>query len=127
MEKHHFEQAKLWLQAAEHIATEGISESDRYAVAIAMLIHAIIKGNDALTYKFMNLTARRHDDARRLFEDLIKKNVVPAQYADYAQIIQEAVNLKAKAEYRGAYFSKNEYVSLERKAKKFVEMVAKIV
>ena len=127
MEKHHFEQAKLWIQAAEYIANEGMSESDKYAVAVAMLIHAIIKGNDSLTYKFMNLTARRHDDARRLFEELVKKGLVPAQYADYAQIIQEAINLKAKAEYRGGYFSKNEYDSLERKAKKFISLVEKIL
>src|SRR3989338_8932553 len=105
MEKHHFEQARLWLQGAAFIASEGTSESDKYAVAVAMLIHAVIKGNDSITYKFMNLTARRHDDARRLFEELVKKNIIPAQYADYGQLIQEVVNLKAKAEYRGAYFS----------------------
>ncbi|MDO8642695.1 MAG: hypothetical protein Q7R76_03860 [Candidatus Woesearchaeota archaeon] len=73
MEKHHFEQAKLWLEGACHIANHTTQQNDKYAVAIAMAIHAIIKANDALTFKYMNITARRHDDARRLFEDLIKK------------------------------------------------------
>ena len=74
MEKIHFEQAKLWLQASENIGNTDNKEA--YAVGIAMAVHAIIKANDALTLKFMNITARRHDDARRLFEDLVKKGFV---------------------------------------------------
>jgi len=97
MEKSHFEQAKLWLES-----------KDKYAVAVSMAIHSIIKANDALTFKFMNITAKRHDDARRLFEDLIKKNF-------------------AKAEYRGAFFSKNDFEDMERKAEKFLKVAEEIV
>ena len=55
MEKNHFEQAKLWLEGAKYIAKNETESSNKYAVAIAMSIHAIIKANDALTFKFMNV------------------------------------------------------------------------
>ncbi|MCG2717832.1 MAG: hypothetical protein L6408_03225 [Nanoarchaeota archaeon] len=109
MEKHHFEQAKLWLKGAKHIADYNSENKAKYSVAVAMAIHAIIKANDALTFKFLNTIAKRHDDARRLFEDLIKKNFIKAEYSSHKNIIQEAINNKSKAEYRAAFFSKNDY------------------
>ena len=125
MEKIHFEQSKLWLDAARYTGShEG---NQRYAVAIALTVHAIIKANDALTSKFLNTLAKRHDDARKLFEDLIKKNVIPSDCAKHKQIIQDAIDNKAKAEYRGGYFSKSDYESLMRKAETFVEFVGKTI
>ena len=127
MEKNHFEQAKLWLEGAKYIAKNEAESSNKYAVAIAMSIHAIIKANDALTFKFMNVTARRHDDARRLFEDLIKKSFIEAKYANYKQIVQDAITNKAKAEYRGAYFSKKDWDEMCVKAEKFLKMAGEII
>lgn len=127
MEKSHFEQAKLWLEGAKYIANYSSETKDKYIVAVAMAIHSIIKANDALTFKFMNITARRHDDARRLFEDLIKKNFVKASYTNYKQIIQDAINNKARAEYRGAFFSKNDFEEMKRKAEKFIKMAGEII
>ena len=127
MEKHHFEQAKLWLEGAQHVAEYPSEQSDKYAVAVAMAVHAIIKANDALTFKFLNVTARRHDDARRLFEDLIKKNVMKSEFAEYKHIIQEAITNKAKAEYRGTFFGKQDFEGFRRKAEKFIKMVKGII
>lgn len=127
MEKGHFEQAKLWLKGAEYIAGYSSEGKDKYVVAVAMSIHAIIKANDALTFKFTGNTARRHDDARRLFEDLIKKNFIKAKYSNYKQIIQEAINNKAKAEYRAAFFSKNDFETMRRQAEKFLKMAEEII
>ena len=125
MERSHFEQAKLWLEAAKHIAGYG-EDKNKFAVAVSMAIHSIIKANDALAFKFMNTTARRHDDARRLFEDLVKKNFIKAQYADCKQIIQDAINNKAKAEYRGGFFSKSDFESMKRDAEKFLKMAGEV-
>lgn len=127
MEKSHFEQAKLWLEGAKYIANFSSEDKSKYAVAVAMAIHSVIKANDALTFKFMNITAKRHDDARRLFEDLIKKNFVKAEYANYKNIIQDAITNKAKAEYRGAFFSKNDFEDMKKKAEKFLKMAEEIV
>lgn len=127
MEKEHFKQAEIWLVGAKYIKDYSSEESSKYAVVVAMVVHAILKANDSLTYKFMNMTARRHDDARRLFEDLIKKNFVKAEYSQYKQIVQDAISNKAKAEYRGAYFSRNDAEGMIRKAEKFVRMAEEIV
>ena len=127
MEKAHFEQAKLWLEGAKYIADYSSEDRYKYTVAIAMTIHAIIKANDASTFKFMDVTARRHDDARRLFEDLVKKNFVKAKYASYSQIIQDAINNKAKSEYRISFFSKNDFEDMKRKAEKFLKIVEEMI
>lgn len=126
MEKAHFEEAKIWLQGAEYVSNLG-GGREKYAVAVSMAIHSILKANDALTMKFFGMTARRHDDARRLYEDLIKKNFIKAKYADYKQIIQDAINNKAKAEYRGAFFSKNDFESMKRDADKFLKMAEEVL
>ncbi len=127
MEKNHFEQAKLWLEGAKYISNYSSEGKEKCTVAVSMAIHSIIKANDALTFKFMDITARRHDDARRLFEDLIKKNFVKAEYSNYKQIIQDAINDKAKADYRGAFFSKNDFEEMKRKAEKFIKMAEEII
>jgi hypothetical protein len=72
MEKAHFEEAKIWMQGAEYVSNLG-SGREKYSVAVSMAIHSILKANDALTLKFLGMIARRHDDARRLYEDLIKR------------------------------------------------------
>ncbi len=123
MEKTHFEQARVWLEGAQDIAQKEAHGRDKYNVAIAMCIHAIIKANDALTIKFLNVTAKRHDDARRLFEELIKRNVIKSEHAPYKQIIQEAINHKSDAEYKGSFFSKNDFERISDKAEKFIKMV----
>ena len=127
MEKRNYEQAKLWFAASTYVASSTSETNERYAVAVAMMVHAIIKANDAITYKFLKTTARRHEEARRLFEDCIHKNLLKQEYAQYAQIIQDAVNAKADAEYRGSYFSKNDFETLKRKAEKFIHLAQSIL
>lgn len=127
MERIHLDQAKLWLDGATHIAASGGENSQRYTVASAMAIHAVIKANDALTSKFLGLTARRHDDARRHFEDLVKKGFIRPEHASYRQIIQDAIDNKSRAEYRVASFSKRDFEELRRKAEKFIAMAAALL
>lgn len=125
MEKVHFDQAKLWLDAAQY--TADCNKSQCHAVALAMLIHAVIKANDSLTFKFKQVTARKHDDAKYLFEKLVSENLIGAQYAQYKNIIQDVIQEKARVEYRGSYVSKADYESMLRKAQKFISMAAGIV
>ena len=122
MEKHHFEQAKLWLEGAKFIGNLEYENKNKYSVAISMLIHSIIKANDSLTLKFLATTARRHDEARKLFEELAKRNFIKSEYSNYKDIIQDAINNKAKADYRASFFSKNDFDDMLRKAEKFLKM-----
>lgn len=127
MERSHCSQARLWLECAKYMADREEETRNKYSVGVAMAVHAIIKANDALTFKFMNVTARRHDDARRLFEDMVKKHFVKANHANYKHIIQEAINNKAKAEYRGGFFSKKDFQEMLKKAERFVRMAEELV
>ncbi len=102
MEKRHLQQAKLWFEAALHTADQE-TNGEQYAVAVAMTVHAIIKANDALTWKFLNQVARRHDEARLLFEEMIKRGFIKLQFANHRNIIQDAISNKAKAEYKWSY------------------------
>ncbi|MBI4139854.1 hypothetical protein HY483_02745 [Candidatus Woesearchaeota archaeon] len=88
-----------------------------------MLIHSIIKANDSLTSKYLNTIAKKHDDARTLYQELIKQGFVQPHYALYSNIVQDAISNKAKAEYRAGYFSRNDYEDLKRKTDKFIAMV----
>jgi len=126
MEKNHFKQALVWLKCAEY-ASDLDEDTNKYNVAVAMSVHSIIKANDALTFKFMNITARKHDDAKRLFQDMIKRKFIHEKYSSYKDIIQDAIYGKAKAEYLCSYFSKRDYEEMHRKADKFVEMAKQIV
>lgn len=123
MEKIHFEQAKAWLEHAKEI----LDSSKDYAVGVAMCIHAIIKSNDALTFKFLNKLSEKHNESVKLFETLIISKNIDPNYASYSKIVLESVNLKARAEYRGDYFSKNDLNDLVRKAEKFIKMVSEYI
>ena len=123
MERIHLSQGMLWLKAADYIGGLKNSENAKYSVAISMAIHALIKANDALTYKFLNVTARRHDDARRLFEEMIRSGCLDSSFAHHKDTLQDAINSKARAEYKGAYFSKADFLRMQRKAADFVDMV----
>lgn len=127
MERAHLNQAGLWLKAANFIFNDSLESRDKYAVSVALAVHAIIKGNDALTFKFLNTTARRHDDARRLFEDLVRRNFIKSEYSRYKETIQEAINNKAKSEYRLAFFSKNDAEIMIKRAERFLSVVETIL
>lgn len=92
-----------------------------------MAIHSIIKANDALTYKYFSNVAKKHDDAPRLFDDVIKREPKLEQYAGYKRYINEAITNKAKADYRASYFSKGDYEGMKRNAEKFIKMVEGII
>ena len=127
MEKDHFEQAKLWLEGAAYVSRLPLEDRNKYSVAIAMAIHSVMKANDALTIKFMNKVARRHDETRTLFGELIKQRHVQEKYSDYKNILQDAINDKEKAECQSSVFSKNDFDVFQRKAEKFLSMVEEIV
>jgi hypothetical protein len=127
MEKSHLEQSRIWLDAAKYAVSLSDAPNAKYIVGTAMAIHAIIKANDALSFKFLNTTAHRHDDARRLFEDIIRRNLIKSEYAGNKRIIQDAINNKARAEYRISSFSKSEAEDMIRKAEKFIMMADTVI
>ena len=121
----HLEQAKLWLSAAKYVFGLQVETRNKYTVASALAIHAVIKANDSLTKRFLGRLAKRHEDAPALFLELIRRNYLPSEEAHHRDTLAEAIREKSAADYRAEFFSKHDADSLIRKVEKFVEMVEK--
>lgn len=60
------EEADAWYESA--IATfESDRGRERFTVAVAQAIHALIRANDALTTKYLGKRSTRHEEASVLF------------------------------------------------------------
>ncbi|VVB60189.1 Uncharacterised protein [uncultured archaeon] len=97
-------------------------DSEKYTVAVAQSIHSIIRINDALVAKFLNKIVEKHDDAPELFLEIIRRNAIPAKFADFRNtVINPAVKLKSKVDYKGYYSSKSDAERWIRNAQKFLD------
>lgn len=117
-------EAEFWLESAKNLMKSASPDRERYTVAVAQATHSIIRANDALTLRFLKRRAMRHDDAVRLFRDLVGLNKIPSKFADMGStIIIPAVQTKSKADYKGIEVSKAEAERWLRRAQKFIECV----
>ncbi len=92
-----------------------------------MLIHSLIKANDAITWRFLRQTARRHDDARRLFEEMVRKGLIGQEKASFGETLQVALSQKSAVEYRARYVSKRDFTDLRRRANQFYQMAESLL
>jgi len=118
-------EAEIWLESAQQIVEKGGAEN--CIVAAAQAIHAIIRANDALTSKFLNTTAKRHDEAISLFMHLVRENKIPQDEARNRDILTMAVNEKSKYDYTGQPISKSDARRAILNAIKFVSFAKKYV
>lgn len=117
-------EAEFWLKSAKDLFDSPILHREKYTVVVAQTIHSIIKANDALTLKFLRKRAMRHDDAPKLFLDLIKFNKIPSKFADLRKsIIIPAVKTKSRADYKGIEVSKTEAERWIRMGEKFLKCI----
>ncbi|MBU4246311.1 MAG: hypothetical protein ABIF85_02180 [Nanoarchaeota archaeon] len=117
-------ESEFWLEGAKKVSNSGESEKEKYTVAVAMTIHSIIKANDALTVKFMNKRAVRHDEAPELFRQLVQFNKIPAKFSDLRlSVLAPAIQIKSKADYKGFEASKSDTERWIRSADKFLNAV----
>ena len=95
-------EAEFWLESAKYLLRSAILDREKYTVIVAQSIHSIIRANDALTLKFLSKKAIRHDEAQKLFLDLIRLNKIPSKFADLRKtVISPAIRTKSKADYKG--------------------------
>ncbi len=113
-------EAEVWLESAKKALNYNGSEREKYTVVVAQSIHSIIRANDALTLRFLGRQAMRHDDAQRLFLELVRLNKIPAKFSELRNIIISAVQMKSKADYRGIEVSKKEAEKWIRNAEQFL-------
>lgn len=113
-------EAEHWLKSAKMLLAEPSMDREKYTVAVAQCIHSIIRANDALSMNFIGRRAVRHDDAPKLFLELISENKIPSKYANLRRTITDAVQLKSKVDYKGVEMSKADAKRWMNKAEKFL-------
>lgn len=117
-------EAEFWLESAKKLLNSEFQENEKYTVVVAQSIHSIIKANDALTTKFLNKRAIRHDDAPKLFLELVRLNKIPSSFAEFrTSVLIPAIQIKSKADYKGLWSSKADAEKWIRMAKKFLDGV----
>lgn len=117
-------ESEFWLDGAKKVSSSDAPEREKYTVAVAMAIHSIIKANDALTVKFMNKRAERHDEAPELFRQLVQFNKIPAKFSDLRlSVLTPAIQTKSKADYKGLEAGKSDAERRVRNADKFLNAV----
>lgn len=114
-------EAEHWLESAKELLKKGSLDKEKYTVVVAQAIHSIIRANDALTLRFLDKTAIKHDMAPELFLELIRNNKIPAKYADLRKIVLiPAIKTKSHANYHGFDVSKADAENWIRLAEKFL-------
>jgi len=114
-------EAEHWLKSAQKLMKVTEEGREKYTVVVAQCIHSIIRANDALSTRFLNRHALRHDQAPKLFLELIQSNKIPSEYAPLRSIVTDAVQLKSHVDYRGKEMSKKEAIEWLRNAEKFLK------
>ena len=115
-------EAEAWLESARNLLENETLGDERHTVVVAQSIHAIIRANDALTMKFLGKRAIRHDDAPRLFLDMVTGNKIPPQHADLRKtVLIPAVQTKSQADYKGTSFSRKDALIWIGKAERFLK------
>ena len=120
------EEAEVWYESAKS-AFDSPRGREKYTVAVAQAIHALIKANDALTMKYLSLRSTRHEDAPVLFGDLIKQSKIDPKFADQRRLLTRAVAEKSNYDYKGTEVSKATASGWLRDVERFLEMVRGIL
>lgn len=100
-------EAEGWLESAKNMLQKADS-SEIYTVVVAECIHSIIRANDALTLKFKEERAEKHEEAIHLFKELIKQKLIPPEEARFTAILTKAIHNKSAYDYGGKWTSKTD-------------------
>ena len=116
-------EAEEWLVSAKDKLAAAEEEGEAANVCCALAIHALIRANDALALKFLNLKATRHDDAPHMFEKLINTGKIGRENIRFARLIEKAVSDKSGADYGKKAFDYEDAKRYVESAEEFVAAV----
>lgn len=120
------EEAKIWYESAKTVLSSP-GGRERYTVAVAQSIHALIKASDALTMKHLGRRSTRHEDAAVLFGDLIREHKIDPKFADQRKLLTKAAAEKSDYDYKGTEVSKATASRWLRDVELFLEIVRGIL
>jgi len=94
------EEADAWYESAIATFKSGRGR-EKFTVAVAQAIHALIRANDALTVKYLGKRSTRHEEASALFGDLIKRNKIDPKFSNLRRLLSKAAAEKSDFDYKG--------------------------
>jgi len=120
------EEADAWYESAVATFKSGRGR-EKFTVAVAQAIHALIKANDALTTKYLGKRSTRHEEAAALFGDLIKSNKIDPKFSELRRLLSRAVAEKSDFDYKGVDVSQATAARWLREIEGFLRAVHKIL
>lgn len=121
------EEAETWLATARlGFELEGAPRA-RYTVVVAQCIHALIRGNDALTMRYLGRRSTRHEDAALLFGEMVRQHKVPAKVAEHRALLVRAVSEKSEYDYKGTSVGRDVAARWLRETERFLAAVREIL
>jgi len=120
------EEAEAWYESA--MATFKSNRGrEKFTVAVAQAIHALIRANDALTTKYLDKRSTRHEEAVVLFGDLIKRNKIDPKFSDLRKLLSKAAAGKSDFDYKGVDVSQATAARWLREVEQFLKAVHEIL
>ena len=122
-------EAEEWLVSAKdkRVLADAANEYSAANVCCALCVHAIIRANDALTLKFMNVKGTRHDDAPALFSKMLQQGKIARENARFLRLLQKAMMDKSGADYGKKSFSHEDAKKYVEDAEEFVSSVKSLM
>jgi HEPN domain-containing protein len=112
--KRAMKEAEEWLISAKDKLALAETDEAAATVCCSLAIHAIIRANDAISLRFLNLKATRHDDAAAMLSKIMQQGKIGPENTRFLRLLQSAMADKSGADYGKKPF---EYDT----AKKYVE------
>lgn len=116
-------EAGEWLVSAKDKLLLAEEDDSAANVCCALAIHAIIRANDALTLKFLQVKSTRHDDAPMMFSKILKQGKIGAENARFTRLLQKAMIDKSGADYGKKLFSHDDAKSYVADAEEFISVI----
>ena len=121
------DEAEAWRAAARGTIAGDTGGRARYTTAVAMTIHAMIRANDALTVRYLGRRSTRHEDAGRMFGELLRRNKIPAEYAGLRNVLMRAVSEKSEYDSKGTEVGSRVAKRWVREARRFIDAVKEML
>ena len=121
------EEAESWLAAAKALLDTTDRGRERFTVVAALCIHSMIKANDALTLHFLGRRSTRHEDASKLFGELVRAHKIPPPHTQLRALLTDAISEKSEYDYKGREVSRTGALRWIRAAERFLSAVREIL
>ncbi|MFP4046004.1 MAG: hypothetical protein ACLFS3_03010 [Candidatus Aenigmatarchaeota archaeon] len=117
--------AEEYLELAEHARSGDFGNR----IVVALCIHSLIRGNDALTLKYLGSTAKgRGHDSHIAFEKLYtgKEEFIEPRNKKYKSTLKKWIKSeKSRAEYKTKTYSKRDSDRCLKQTRRFLEKCVK--